>query len=371
MGYTNKIVLVGHPFAPIGRGEDIRCSYRALRSVAVNAGLLDVFASCLPDEDEVREFSASLVNEPGSVNIFHLNGDEIENAASVLGGLPRSGYNIVYPAWELARYPKSWAAQLDRFDEIWAPSKFIAESLSEVVRRPVHEMPLASEVMLTSLLNRRFFGIPHSAYAFLFFFDFRSYRSRKNPEAVIAAFRRLRDMRPNADVCLVIKVSGSSHAPEEVENLKRGIAEFRERAVILDRAMSDSQVKNLIRSCDCFVSLHRSEGFGRGLAEAMYLEKPVIATAYSGNMDFMDSSTAMLVDYDLISVAEGDYPHHENQVWAEAKTEQAADHMAALVDNRAEGTQLGKRASLKVRSTIGYRPSGLRYKHRIDSILTG
>lgn len=368
---TNKVVLVGHPFAPIGRGEDIRCSYRALRSVAVNAGLLDVFSSCPPDKDDAAEFSASLVDKPGAVNIFHLNGDEIENAASALGGLPRSGYNIVYPAWELACYPQPWAAQLDRFDEIWAPSKFIAESLCDVVHKPVHEMSLASEVMLTSLLNRRFFGVPHSAYTFLFFFDFRSYRSRKNPEAVIAAFRRLRDMRPNADVCLVIKVSGSSHAPEEVEQLKRDMAEFRERAVILDRVMSDNQIKNLIRSCDCFISLHRSEGFGRGLAEAMYLEKPVIATAYSGNMDFMNSSTAMLVDYGLIPVGEGEYPYYENQVWADANTEQAADHMAFLVDNRTEGTRLGKRASLEVRSAIGYRPSGLRYKHRIESILGG
>ncbi len=370
MDHINKVVLVGHPFAPIGRGEDIRCSYRALRSVAVNAGMLDVFASCPPDKDEAAEFSVSLVNSPGAVNIFHLNGDEIENAASILGGLPRSGYNIVYPAWELARYPQSWAAQLDRFDEVWAPSKFIAESLRDVVRKPVHEMPLASEVMLTSLLNRRFFKIPHSAYAFLFFFDFRSYRSRKNPEAVIAAFRRLRDARPNADVCLVIKVSGSSHAPKELEQLKREMAELRERAVILDQAMSDNQVKNLIRSCDCFISLHRSEGFGRGLAEAMYLEKPVIATAYSGNMDFMDSSTAMLVDYDLIPVREGQYPHPEKQVWADASTRQAAEHMVSLVDDRTEGTRLGKRASLKVRSAIGYRPAGLRYKHRIESILT-
>lgn len=361
-------VLVGHPFAPIGRGEDVRCTYRALRSVAVRPGLLDIFAACQPHPDDAREFSPALVDGPGRINVMHLNGDEIGNATTRLGGLPQDAFNIVYPAWELARYPLEWARALDRFDEIWAPSTFIRDALKGVVERPVLDMPLASEVMLTSLLNRRVFNIPESAYAFLFFFDFRSYRTRKNPDAVVAAFRRLREARPYADTCLVIKVSGAHHATDDLRALKDAVADLGKRALIIDRKMSDNEVKNLVRCCDCFVSLHRAEGFGRGLAEAMYLSKPVIATAYSGNMDFMDRGSAMLVDYELVPVGAGEYPYPEGQVWANADVEQAAAHMAALVDDPEAGRRLGHRASLKVRDLIGYRAAGLRYRKRLTEI---
>lgn len=361
-------VLVGHPFAPIGRGEDVRCTYRALRSAAIRPGLLDIFAACPPHPDDAREFSPALMDGPGRINIFHLNGDEINNASTKLGGLPQDAFNIVYPAWELARYPQEWARALDRFDEIWAPSTFIRDALDGVVERPVVDMPLASEVMLTSLLNRRMFGIPESAYSFLFFFDFRSYRTRKNPEAVVAAFRRLREARQYADTCLIIKVSGASQATDDLRALKEAIADLGARALIIDRPMSDNEVKNLIRCCDCFVSLHRAEGFGRGLAEAMYLSKPVVATAYSGNMDFMDHDSAMLVDYELVPVRTNEYPHPEGQSWAQADLEQAATHMIALVDDPEAGRRLGRRASLKVRDLIGYRAAGLRYRKRLTEI---
>src|SRR3546814_19524450 len=109
--------------------------------------------------------------------------------------------------------------------------------------------------------------------------------------------------------------------------------------------MDDNDTKNLLRCCDCFVSLHRSEGFGRGLAEAMYLGKPVIATRYSGNLDFMDERTAYLVDHELVPVQTGEYPFAEGQHWADADTGQAADYMAALVDAPARGCAIGRDAS--------------------------
>ena len=365
----SNVCLIGHPFAPIGRGEDVRCSFRALRAVAVAPTLLDIYGHYQPDADAHREFAPHLRKEPAAINIFHINGDEVELALATLAdALPKHAYNIVYPNWELSRYPHDWARQLDRFDEIWAPSAFVHAALIAAVTKPVVHMTLASEVMLSSFRSRRYFGIPESAYAFLFFFDFRSFAARKNPQAVIHAFRQLRRLRPASNAYLVIKVHGGEAAPTALAELQHSVSDLRDSVVLINRAMDDNDTKNLLRLCDCFVSLHRSEGFGRGLAEAMNLGKPVIATRYSGNLDFMDDCTAYLIDHTLVPVQSGEYPFAESQEWADADSGQAAACMVKLLDDPDHGRQLGRAASIAVRRQIGWRASGMRYRERIESI---
>lgn len=371
-GEGNDVCLVGHPYAPIGMGEHVRCTYRALQSVGIRATLTDIYKLVQPDADELTEFSGACADHPSDINVFHINGDEVEQALAHLSHhQPWNGYNIIYPAWELARYPEEWATQLDRFDEIWAPSRFIQEALVSVCTQPVVHMPLACEVMLSSFLSRRYFGIPESEYVFLFFFDVRSYSQRKNPQAVVEAFRRLLSLRPYARTRLVLKVNGAELAPQSMEQLREDLDDVINHITFLHRMMTDNEVKNLVRCCDCFVSLHRSEGYGRGIAEAMYLGKPVIATAYSGNMDFMTSDTSLEVGYHLVPVGEGEYPHWQDQVWANADVDQATKHMITLIDDPSFGLELGRRASVHIRNGFGYRTSGLRYRQRLDHIARG
>ena len=362
--------LIGHPFAPIGRGEDVRCTFRALQAAAMSSTVLDMYGANAPDPDLLAELEPSLATSPGAVNIFHLNGDEVAQAFKTLGNrLPADAYNIVYPAWELSNYPAAWAEQLNRFNEIWAPSQFIYDALRPVVTKPLHRMPLACDVVLSEFRSRRYFGIPESSCAFLFFFDLRSYSTRKNPMAVIQAFERLRASHPMLDVCLVLKLHGADSLPETADKIKEIAAAAHGRIVLIDQEVSDNDVKNLVRCCDVFVSLHRSEGFGRGLAEAMSLSKPVVATAYSGNLDFMDADTACLVGYDLIPVNEGEYPFHEGQVWADAHVDEATSYLEALATNPNLRENLGLRAKLKVRAAIGYRSAGLRYRQQLEESL--
>jgi len=363
------LVLVGHPYAPIGMGEHVRCSYRAFRSVAVAPKLLDVYRMSEPDDGMRAEFGGAFTDRLGAVNVFHVNGDEIEPVLAHLGATRTPGrYDIVYPAWELARYPRQWATQLERFDEVWTPTDFIRDSIAPEVSCPVISMPLACEVLLTGFLGRRHFGIPEDHYAFLFFFDFRSYATRKNPGAVIEAFERLVARRPTTRTSLVIKLNGVENAPQAYAELRQRLAPLGERVVLLASTLSDSEVKNLVRVCDCFVSLHRSEGYGRGIAEAMFLGKPVVATGYSGNLQFMTPDTSMIVDHRLVPVPAGAYPHHEGQVWAEPDVEQAGDHMVRLLDDRALGRRIGAAASLALRTGFGYRPVGMRYLQRLQTL---
>lgn len=369
---NKTISLVGHPYAPIGMGEHVRCTYRAMRSVAMRPTLTDIYHLALPDADELVEFASVCIDKPSDINIFHINGDEIEQSLSHLGVSSRwDGYNIVYPAWELARYPSEWAVQLDRFDEIWAPSTFIKESIERACKKPVKLMPLACEIVLSSFLSRRYFGIPETDYVFLFFFDARSFATRKNPGAVIESFRLLLKARPYAKVRLVLKVNGAEVAPDVVGKLQNDLAGMEDQVTLLYRTMTDNEAKNLVRCCDCFVSLHRSEGFGRGLAEAMALGKPVIATGYSGNMEFMNPEVSFLVDYKLIPLSDGEYPHSDGQVWAEADVSEAASYMTQLLDNPDTGRVVGCRARLHMKNQFSYSTIGLNYRDRLEEIALG
>jgi len=370
-------VLVGHPFAPIGRGEDIRCSFRAFQAAGLTLPIRDIYSlESRSDRAWENEFGGRLVQGLSSgVNVFHINGAEVEQALSYIArDLPSGAYSIIYPQWELSIYPQEWAKQLDRFHEIWAPSKFVFDSISEAVSTPVFNMPLATEVRLTSFLGRRYFGLPENTYLFLFYFDFRSWIDRKNPFAALEAFDKVCAARPGEDMRLVIKLNrpaGSSPWEADFPRFMRAIEQSKhaDNVIVIDRILNDNEIKNLVRCCDCFVSLHRSEGYGRGLAEAMFLGKPVIGTGYGGNLDFMNETNSCLVSYSLINVEEGQYPYAKGQVWAEPDIDHAVYHMLKLPDDRDYGRRLGQIASRHIRTYFSYRAIGLMYKNRLEQIL--
>ncbi len=360
-----EIALIGHPFAPIGMGEHVRCSFRALRSVARKPALIDLYGLSDAAQSGTLDLVPHASRDLGKINVFHINADEVDLALKTLGDrIPADAYNIIYPAWELAKYPDESIGMLSRFHEAWAPSDFIADAMREKLERPVINMPLATEVLLDSFRSRRYFGVPEDAYVFLFFYDSRSYVTRKNPRAVLQAFRRMLEGRPYCNARLVIK----SHGPNADDELLSEFADLAPRVTLLDWTMTDNEIKNLVRCSDAFVSLHRSEGFGRGMAEAMYLGKPVVATGYSGNLTFMDDSNSHLVGYSLQPLEPGSYPHWEGQVWADPDLDEAARAMGRLVDDREAGRALGKKASIDIRRRLSYRATGARFVERLDAI---
>ncbi|WP_188092430.1 glycosyltransferase family 4 protein [Azospirillum sp. B21] len=371
----NRVRVVGHPFAPIGMGEHVRSAWRALREAGSDPMIVDIYGpqGTLDLEFKVQFSSSITANLGNGVNIFCINGDEIAQALQVLAtrNLMASGSrNVIYPAWELERYPSEWARQLERFDEVWAPSEFIRGAIAKEVDIPVLHMPLACEVGRRALLGRRYFGIRETAYTFLFSFDFLSYLERKNPFAVIEAFHALTDARPYDDVALIIKTNNSNRCPEMKQRFEAAIAPLRNRVVVIDRTLPDLEMKSLMWLSDCFVSLHRSEGFGRGISEAMALGKPVIATAYSGNMDFCNEQNAFLVPYSLIEVGFNDYPHWESQHWADPDIEAATRYMARLLDDPQLGRQIGARARQELLAKFGYFPIGRLYEERVTALAT-
>jgi glycosyltransferase involved in cell wall biosynthesis len=191
---------------------------------------------------------------------------------------------------------------------------------------------------------------------------------RKNPQAVVECFRRLLEERPWARTSLVVKLHGAEAAPAELQAFLASLNDLRGRVVVLNYTMTEVEIHNLIRCCDAFVSLHRSEGYGLGLAEAMYLGLPAVGTGYSGNMDFMTPDNSFPISFQLVPVPAGGYPHSEGQHWAEPDLDEALACMIKLLDHPGEGRALGVRASRSMRVDFSSRAAGLRYANRVTHI---
>ncbi|MET3527135.1 glycosyltransferase family 4 protein [Phenylobacterium koreense] len=369
------LVLVGHPFSAIGMAEHVRSAFRAFRAAGLTPGLIDIYGMDRnKDPDFEREFAGHVVPTLSpKTNLFCINADEVEQAMGVLehlgsGPAFQSAYNIIYPAWELANYPEPWAKILDRFDEVWAPSRFIQDAITPVTERPVVHMPLAVELTMSSFLGRRHFGIPEDAFVCLFFFDFSSYAERKNPFAMLEAFEKLVAARPHAPLHAVVKYKGGDDGNPARKALEARLKALGGQAQAITRQLSDNEIKNLVRCCDAFVSLHRSEGFGRGPAEAMIMGRAAVATNYSGNLDFMTPDTSLLVDCELIPVAEGAYLFGEGQVWADPSVDHAVELIGGLLDDPRSRRDLGERARRHIRTNFSNRATGLRYAARLEAL---
>jgi glycosyltransferase involved in cell wall biosynthesis len=372
-GRPPGVHLIGHPYGVLGRAEDIRTAAWACDRAAIPFDLSNMLGDYGKD-DAIRHREFPFFDRVGKArgrraNLFFLNADEMDVAYRYQGdGVFRGPYNIACFAWELSRYPDPWLPALDYLHEVWAPSRFVQQAIAEKTRLPVVWMPLAVEPGEAPALPRSRFGLPPDAFLFLFFFDFRSFVQRKNPWAVLQAFTRAFAASSSKPVGLVVKVNGVQHDPEAYRTFLESFPLQDPRVRIINEVLDDREIKGLVSLCDCFVSLHRSEGFGRGLAEAMYFGKPVIGTAYSGNLDFMCPDTSCLVDSILVPVGEGDYPHGEGQVWADADVEQAAWYMRRMTDDPTAASERGRRAARAIRETNSFRAVGERYRRRLRTL---
>ncbi|OOG51054.1 hypothetical protein B0E50_02435 [Rhodanobacter sp. C01] len=250
---------------------------------------------------------------------------------------------IGYWFWELEKFPEDWLHALDQVDEIMVSSAFVEQSLRRVCNKPVTRVPVPLMSGSDSGLQRGHFGLRDDDYVFFCSFDFNSAIARKNPYAVIEAFRAAFP-RGDEKVTLLIKSgNGDRNATLMMELL--GVAARDRRIKVRDDMLERSDLQALHRCIDVYVSLHRCEGFGLGIAEAMHMGKPVVATAYSGNMEFMTKDNSCLVDYRMIAVRHGEYPHAEGQHWADPDFRHAAHYMHALYQDRELASSLGRQAA--------------------------
>ena len=340
-GATPGVNLVGYAQGGLGLGENLRRFALAAHQGGLPFSLVD-FAENLGDRarDQRLQHWISRHN-PHPVNLLFINADQTATARAHFG--PRffeHRRNIGFWFWELARFPHAWLPAFDLVDEIWVASTFVETALRPLTRKPIRRVALPIEVSVTRGFRRADFGLPDKGFAFLFSFDFHSYAARKNPLGTIEAFR-LAFPRGDEPALLVVKSINGHRAAPLLARI-RELASPDPRIVLIDRFLDAEQALGLLSVVDCYVSLHRAEGFGLGIAEAMCLGKPVIATDYSGNTDFTRPDNSCLVPASLVPVGPQDYPFGEGQVWAQPDAEIAARHMRRLLEEPLHAVAVGR-----------------------------
>jgi glycosyltransferase involved in cell wall biosynthesis len=360
------INLIGYIRAEMGLGEAARGHAHALEQAGVPFTVVDYSAGNPARMGDDSWLHKATSEAPFATNVIHINADLIAGAIQAMPReIFRDRYTIGVWAWEMPEFPDEWLSAFDVVDEIWAPSAFIQEAVSRKSPVPVVRMPYAVSIPRGPFLPREDFGLAASRYQFLTMYDVNSIRERKNPDAVVRAFRAA--FAPDDEsVALAIKINGVTREGGPVEEWTEGYSNIR----IVDRTLTRHEVDSLIAGSDCFVSLHRSEGFGLPIAEAMGLGKPVIATNWSGNVDFMTAKNAACIDYELITLDHDYGPYQAGQYWAEPDVEQGAGWMRRLVDSPSLGEDLGRAARSQVQALLAPAVVGSRIAQRLSYVRT-
>ncbi|MBD0271468.1 MAG: glycosyltransferase [Acetobacteraceae bacterium] len=268
---------------------------------------------------------------PGTLMV-HVNGPLLPWAMRVLGRGAVAGKRVVAVwNWELPALAPDWRRGFRFAHEVWVSSRFTAGAVeAEPGAPPVRVVPYMVPEPDPSPLRRADFGLPEDAFVALSVFDASSSIARKNPLAAIAAHRAAFGDRP--DRALVLKTHNTDIAGpawREVAEAAAGTP----NVFVLDRALGRRDLWALVIAADCFLSTHRSEGFGFGIAEAMRAARPVLATGWSGNMDFMGGAGAVALPYDLVPARDPQRTYDlPGAVWAEARVADAAAALAALAE---------------------------------------
>ena len=363
-----QIGVIGYLKAETGVGQAGRMVARSCQQANLTVQGYNVSVNVMSRQQDDR-LQDLLVNEINAkVHIYKVNADQLPIVQKHVQNLARPQLKINMPAWELSKFPDKWVSNLRDMDEIWVESQFVKNSLQPAVKIPVITMPPAIYVDDVVPITRARFQIRDRAFAFHFNFDFASFSSRKNPQAVIETYNIARQKYfQQIDTVLVIKTRGYDPEGKSYRKLKELVSENPD-IIVINEDLTHPEALGLMQCCDCYVSLHRSEGFGYTLAEAMLLNKPVIATDYSGTTDFINQDTGFPVDYQLIPLKPDEYPFAEGQKWADPDLDRAAWLMNYLVNNPQETKKIADAGRQQILQNHSLTVVGKRYRDRLEEI---
>jgi len=312
-------------------------------------------------------FSAA---NPYSINLLMINADQIPNIWKHFGKENFSDtYNIACWFWEIEDF-FPFPDAINLVDEIWGFSDFCCNIYKKFASKPVIKITYpfhqSWKTLIPSPEVRRIFDVPDSSVVFIFTFDFHSCFERKNPIGLIKAFLNAFPVG-DEDVILIIKSIHAEKFLNEALELHEA-CKVDNRIRWINQSMTKEEIISLINACDCFVSLHRSEGFGIGLAEAMFLGKSTIATAYGGNIDFMNDENSLLVPYTMIPIEKEFGPYKRGYFWAEPDYNEASKIMKLLSRDKDLRMKIGTKASDDIKTQLNPNKTADEILRRISEI---
>lgn len=355
------IDVVGYVNSELGIGESARRVVGALREVGVPVSIAGVPTNADTQplaNGQARELSHSSV-------LLAVNADQVPQLAPYI---PRRGKKrklIGQWYWELER-PPIWMANSFQFlDEVWVATEFMAQSVRSVApkRFPVHVVPVPLEVQDYEEVTRNALGLD-DRFTFGFVFDFLSVMKRKNPIGLVNAY--MKAFSTEGTTRLVIKTINAHLRPMEREELLWSVR-GREDITIVNETWDQVEVLSFLKHVDCYVSMHRSEGLGLTIAEAMSQGTPVIATGYSGNMDFTTSDNSYLIPMKLVKVGSDAENYDSEAEWAEPDFDMAVQLMQRVVNNRSEAIEVGLRGMKEINSQFSFTKVGEIIKARLTN----
>jgi glycosyltransferase involved in cell wall biosynthesis len=348
-----------------GVGEGARLCHQALRSLGIPVSLIDVTSTFQPVDAAYAPAGAPTV--PRGSLIVHLNPPHFAVGLAALGRAVVAHRKVIgYWAWELPAIPPWWRGSLAHVHEIWTPSRFVADAIRAAgVRRcpPITVVPHPVAVPVPAAVGRARFALDDRAFVVLVVFHMGSGFERKNPLAAVRAFRRAFGDDPAAQLVLAVKDPGDD--PVSERRLLEAVAAADNVRLVTEK-WTREEMNALIAASDVVLSLHRAEGFGLVLGEAMLLGKATVATGWSGNVDFMTPENACLVDSTPVAVVDRTGPYAgAATTWAEPDEAHAAGLLRALYEDAAMRQALGARARRDATAFFGLE----RYRERIASSL--
>jgi glycosyltransferase involved in cell wall biosynthesis len=352
------LVVAGTFRTANGIGQAARQTFYALESAGLSPIAVDLSKQLASVDLEVPFPLQAMPAADEGVLIMQINGPETMAALQHLKmGREKNWYTIGYWAWELPVFPAGWERAFPFLSELWTISEFSAKALRQHKNAPqITVFGHSIHVPKHSKPDRALFNLPKDAFVFLSMADSMSSLTRKNPFTTIAGFKRAFAKR--GDVHLVIKVRNLKRYPQADSDLRTAI-NGAPNISLIDATLTDEELWTLLSSIDCFVSLHRSEGFGLTIVEAMALKKPVIVTAWSGNMDFTTSENAYLIEPKFIPCTDkyGVYSGRKT-VWADVDESRAAEAMMNVLEHpksRQKIASKGQRDILRIteKETLG------------------
>jgi glycosyltransferase involved in cell wall biosynthesis len=322
--FEGGVNVIGYAKGELGIGEDVRMAIRALSTTEYKVCVPNLPLK-IPSRQDDNSVLGYLVPKPiYNINLICMpNYETLRLFGSTGRNIFEGRYNIGFWQWELSRFPQQMKCSLNLVDEIWSASRFTAEAMRSASSQPVFHMPIVVELPeKLSAWKRSDFSLKEEDFIFLTVFDGNSGLRRKNPLGTVSAFAAAFESVKN--VRLVVKAMNVKNEDPDWQAIEE-LARRDSRINLLVEVISRDKLLGLQSVCDCFVSLHRAEGFGRNISEAMILGKPVIVSDYSGNKDFTTEDTAFLVSGNEQPLRAGDYTLEVGQRWFEPSHEAAVE----------------------------------------------